>query len=86
MDLCTDMQAFHDKLIDEVNHCGLTVGAALFIVKDVYNILYLEYLKEQQKEKITSNTVAETGVLEFDKPEIQDEEECQAFKEQKEEN
>lgn len=58
MDSCTNMEAFRQSLIKTVNSCGLTVGGALFVVKDIYNTLYVSYLEELQKEQTrkTSST------------------------------
>lgn len=56
MDSCNAMENLRNGLITLINESGLTVGAGLFIVKDVYNSLYLLYLEQLKTEQETIHT------------------------------
>ena len=51
MDSCNAMENLRNSLIALINESGLTVGAGLFIVKDIYNSLYLLYLEQLKTEQ-----------------------------------
>lgn len=51
MDLCMNIEALRNKLIYDVNSSKLTLGAAMLVVKDVYNMVYLTYLEQLRKEE-----------------------------------
>ena len=53
MDSCNAMENLRNSLIALINESGLTVGAGLFIVKDIYNSLYLLYLEQLKTEQET---------------------------------
>lgn len=44
-------ELFKEKLYDNINSCGLTIGAAFFIFKDVYKDLENIYKEQIEKEK-----------------------------------
>lgn len=50
MKSCTNLEAFHENLLQLVNNCHLTVGEAYYVIKDVTNELRFLYLKELQNE------------------------------------
>lgn len=55
MDSCNAMENLRNSLIALINESGLTVGAGLFIVKDIYNSLYLLYLEQLKTEQETTH-------------------------------
>lgn len=61
MDECLTMEQFRQNLAKTVNSCGLTVGAAYYVFKDMYNELRTLYEKEManEKEAIENNTQIE---------------------------
>ncbi len=63
MDSCSNMEGLRLALIGAVNSSGLTVGAALYIVKDIYNTLYISYLDEIQKEKNRQSAEVEEQIV-----------------------
>lgn len=75
MDSCNAMEMLHNTLIQTINNSGLSVGAGLFIVKDIYNSLYLLYLEQLKKEKENQSqeSIQTTIEAEID-PDIQEEE------------
>ena len=54
MDTCLNIERFKQNLIHTINSSQLTVGCALYVLKDAYNELYLAYkegmLQEQNGE------------------------------------
>lgn len=47
-----DIESYRQKIIDLTNNCGLTVGTALFVIKDIYRDLeqlYYSTIKEEEK-------------------------------------
>lgn len=68
MDLCINMEALRLALIREINNSNLTIGAATFVVKDVYNTLYLSFLEEKDKELHNRNIKVEYEEVQLDKP------------------
>lgn len=65
MDTCTNIESLRNALIQALNSSGLTIGAGLLVVKDVYNTLYLSYLEELEKEKNRQNFTQEKVVIPF---------------------
>ena len=68
MDLCINMEALRLALIREINNSNLTIGAATFVVKDVYNTLYLSFLEEKDKELYNKNIKIEHEEVQFEEP------------------
>lgn len=66
MDLCINMEALRLALIREINNSNLTIGAATFVVKDVYNTLYLSFLEEKDKELHNRNIKVEHEEVQLD--------------------
>lgn len=71
MDTCTNIEALRKALIHSLNNSGLTIGAGLLVVKDVYNTLYLSYLEELEKEKTRQNLFQEEKVIPFTEEEVE---------------
>lgn len=69
MDTCLNIEALRKQLIADINGSNLTIGAAMLVVKDVYNVIYLSYLDEIEREKNNRYTTHQesTEVL-FEKP------------------
>ena len=55
----------YDKLIDIINSCGLPVGVAYFIIKDISNQLYIGYEEAINNEK-NAEPIEETIEKEYD--------------------
>lgn len=58
MDTCINMEEFRQKLIHTINTCGLSIGAALYIYKDVYHVLEASY-QNTLKDELNSNPLTE---------------------------
>lgn len=56
------LEQFRQNLFNIINNCNLPIGAAYFIVKDVYITLEKEYFKILEKEK---NMTEKNVVLEI---------------------
>lgn len=65
IDSCLNIENFKEQLINLVNNCNLTIGTALYIVKDIHNSLYNAYLEELRKE---SHQLGESEVETLDVP------------------
>lgn len=63
MDTCSNFEALRNKLISTLNSSGLTIGGALFVLKDVYNVLFLSYQEELQKEQNKQNNFVEELIV-----------------------
>ena len=63
MDTCSNFEALRNQLISTLNSSGLTIGGALFVLKDVYNVLFLSYQEELQKEQNKQNNFVEELVV-----------------------
>ena len=50
MDSCIAMEELRTKLINALNSSGLSIGAAFFILRDVYHVLNESYQAAYQKE------------------------------------
>lgn len=50
MDSCIAMEELRTKLINALNNSGLSIGAAFFILRDVYHVLNESYQAAYQKE------------------------------------
>ena len=50
MDSCIAMEELRIKLINALNSSGLSIGAAFFILRDVYHVLNESYQAAYQKE------------------------------------
>lgn len=73
MGSCTNMEAFHQNLLQLVNNCHLTIGEAYYVIKDVCNELHILYIKEiQNEQKAPQETVEQDFVpfVEEDKEEV----------------
>lgn len=68
MDTCLNIEFLRKQLIADINNSNLTIGAAMLVVKDVYNIIYLSYLEEMEKEKNAQNIRHESGEVVFEEP------------------
>ena len=59
---------FHQQLIKLVNNCGLSVGAAYFVMKDVLNELEKMFNEYAYKESQQDNQSSETQTLNVPDP------------------
>lgn len=62
MDSCIAMEQLRDNLIDCLNNSGLSVGAAFFVLRDVYHVMNETYQTTKQNElrNIQNNTNVQT--------------------------
>lgn len=74
MDSCLNIKALQEALIDNLNNSGLTIGAALFVLKDVYNTLYLNFLEELENEKKGLNNKTCNKTIDIPMMEIKEDE------------
>lgn len=50
MDTCISIEQFKNNLLQTINECGLSIGAAFFVMKDVYNMLAQSYQETLRSE------------------------------------
>lgn len=62
MGINVNIEQFRENLLNSINECGLPIGVAYLIVKDIFTILEIEYKKVIQQEK---NMQSESMVLEI---------------------
>lgn len=65
MDTCVNMEAFRRALVQEINSCNLSIGAAYYILKDVCKMLEASYQETLEKELKTATTTVETEVVDL---------------------
>lgn len=72
MDTCISIEQFKNNLFKTINECGLSIGAAFFVMKDVYNVLaqsYQEALKsELERVKAGTQQKEETLLIPINPP------------------
>lgn len=71
-DMNYQMEVFHQQMIDLINHSGLPIGTAYFIVKDCLNELEMGYRKAIFNEK---DAAPETVTEEYPVAKVENEEE-----------
>lgn len=73
MGINSQIEKFQSVLLNNINNCGLPIGVAYLVVKDLCNMLYSEYtnsinqeLKQDNNENVTFELAPdESGVIDI---------------------
>lgn len=62
-----NIEKFRDSLIQLVNNCNLPIGVAVYVFKDIHNLLMDQYDETLQKERqVSTNSVVEYNITPTD--------------------
>lgn len=64
MDTCLAIEQYRQKLIEITNNSSLTIGAALYILKDFIHVVEADYMQALRREMMSPQE--ETQTIEFD--------------------
>lgn len=78
LDGYNQIEAYKKIIIDATNNCGLTIGTAYYVLKDVLNDIYLLYL--DQKYNPGQEETHHEEVIELEEPVIITEEQKEEIK------